>query len=64
MNKLRAVQIIVENGTLNSTYSVIDENGTLIAKNKRDTCYYEANPELKAHIDEIVDFVNNSRLEE
>lgn len=62
-NVLRAFQIIEQDGmkTVNSTYNVLDGNGNIITKNKKDS-FYSVDPGLTNHIEAIAKYIKENRL--
>lgn len=63
MKILRAFQVINQDGTyaLSSTCNEIDDTGNISKHNIKDS-FYVVDPELKAHIDAIEDYINRTRF--
>lgn len=64
MKVLRAFQVINKDGiySLSSTYNVIDDStGEPVRQNVKDS-FYAVDPDLKAHIDAIEEYINTNRF--
>lgn len=61
-NVLRAFQVLNDgNYTVNSTYNGVDEAGNIVKQNVKDS-FYAIDPDIKAHIDAIREYILNTRL--
>lgn len=63
INVLRAFQVISQDGEkiISATYNQADEAGNIVKRNAKDS-FYAIDPELKAHIDAIEDYINRIRF--